>query len=112
MDSQTYPKLNSTEDVAAACAARPDVAPYARLVGRWVWCEFPSKPSQETRTFLSQTGFRWNKQRLAWQHSCGFYCRQNRRIDPREVYGQAPINGHYEHRPSGIESELNNFQAA
>jgi hypothetical protein len=90
-----YPKLTTTEEVSAACHARPDVAPYARLVGNWVWCEFPDKPSEETRDWLKQTGFRWNGERKAWQHSCGHFTRRNRRIDPRQVYGQLPLQGDY-----------------
>lgn len=84
-------RLQSTDEVVAACAARPDVQPYARLVGRWVWVEFPAKPSPDTLAWLKVTGFRWNKQRLAWQHPCGIYCRRNRHADPRDYYGQAEI---------------------
>lgn len=91
----TYPKLSTTEEVSAAVAARPDVAPYARLVGNWVWCEFPTKPHAEVLTWLKQTGFRWNGERLAWQHSCGHVTRRNRRIDPRQVYGQLPLDAPY-----------------
>lgn len=91
----TYPKLQTTEEVSAAVAQRPDVAPFARLVGNWVWCEFPDKPSDDTRTWLKQTGFRWNGERKAWQHSCGHFTRRNRRVDPRQVYGQLPLDAPY-----------------
>lgn len=90
-----YPALYTTEEVAIAAARRPDVAPFARLVGNWVWCEFPEKPSDDTRLWLKQTGFRWNSARNAWQHSCGHFTRRNRRIDPRQVYGQLPLTGDY-----------------
>lgn len=91
----TYPKLADPASVTAACAARPDIAPYARIVGRWVWCEFPDKPSDETRAFLKQTGFRWNRERGAWQHPCGYHTRANRKIDPRQFYGALPLDGDY-----------------
>ncbi|MFI0609896.1 MAG: hypothetical protein ACH37Z_18630 [Anaerolineae bacterium] len=90
-----YPTLHTTDEVSAAVAQRPDVAPFARLVGNWVWCEFPEKPSDDTRQWLKQTGFRWNNARNAWQHSCGHFTRRNRRIDPRQVYGQLPLTGDY-----------------
>ena len=95
MTTATYEKLTTTEDVTAAVQSRPDVAPFARLVGNWVWCEFPDKPSDDTRAFLKGVGFRWNHERNAWQHSCGHVTRKNRRIDPRAVYGQLPLTGDY-----------------
>ena len=64
-------KLQNIEDVIKAVQERPDVAPYARKVGVWIWAEFPGKPSEETREFLKAIGFHWNKTRLAWQHNCG-----------------------------------------
>jgi hypothetical protein len=84
-------KLNTTSEVLDAVRARMDIAPYAKLVGQWVWAEFPHKPSDDTRAFLKGIGFRWNNERMAWQHACGVYRRQNRRIDPRMVYGQRAI---------------------
>lgn len=95
MTATDYPALYTTEEVALAAAHRPDVTPFARLVGNWVWCEFPEKPSDDTRQWLKQTGFRWNNARNAWQHSCGHFTRRNRRIDPRQVYGQLPLTGDY-----------------
>lgn len=84
----TYPKLIDLNSVIEACAAHPEIQPYARVVGKWVWCEFPSKPSADVCDFLKGTGFRWNADRLAWQHNCGTFARRNRRIDPRMVYGE------------------------
>lgn len=112
----TYPRLTDTQDVIDACAARPDVQPFARVVGAWVWCEFPDKPSAETREFLKQTGFRWNRERSAWQHPCGIFRRKNRHADPRSYYGQRPIDGtdetpRYGDRPSNVQASLNTFQA-
>lgn len=91
LETSTYPKLNTLHDVTSACAAHPDVQPFARVVGQWVWCEFPSKPSADVRDFLKGSGFRWNADRAAWQHNCGHFTRRNRRIDPRAVYGQQHI---------------------
>lgn len=91
----TYPRLSTTDEVAEAIAGRPDIAPHARLVGHWVWVEFDEKPGDDTRAWLKQTGFRWNGERKAWQHSCGHFTRRNRRIDPRQVYGQLPLTGDY-----------------
>jgi len=91
LNTTDYPKLSDTQSVTDACSARPDVAPFARIVGNWVWVEFPGKPDADTLTFLKQTGFHWNRERLAWQHSCGHFARRNRRIDPRTYYGQQPL---------------------
>ena len=87
-----YPKLSDTDAVIDACSQRPDVAPFARIVGRWVWAEFPTKPEPDTLAFLKATGFRWNPERMAWQHACGIFTRRNRRIDPRAVYGEREID--------------------
>jgi hypothetical protein len=116
-----YPKLSTTEEVSEAVAHRPDVAPFARLVGAWVWCEFPEKPSDDTREWLKQTGFRWNGERAAWQHSCGHFTRRNRRIDPRAIYGQQRLDGDYVSREqagpapadyrSSIDRDLSTFQS-
>ena len=88
----TYPRYDSTSEVVTAVRSRPDVLPFARLVGSWVWCEFPDKPNAETRTFLKETGFRWNKERGAWQHSCGVESVKARNYDPRGKYGMVPLD--------------------
>lgn len=113
----TYPKLHTLDEVIEACGAHPLIQPYARIVGQWVWVEFPCKPHVEARDFLKGSGFRWNQTRNAWQHNCGHFTRANRRIDPRAVYGQATISGDYVTReqsgaPDRIAQELNNFQVA
>ena len=43
----------------------------ARVVGRWVWVKFDSKPSAEIRQSLKDFGFRWSKRRGQWSHNCG-----------------------------------------
>jgi hypothetical protein len=118
LDTATYPRLTDLDSVIEACGARDDVQPFARIVGRWVWCEFPSKPSADVRDFLKGTGFRWNQTRNAWQHNCGYFTRANRKIDPRAVYGQTEIKSDYVTReqagpaPDRLAQELHNFQAA
>ena len=104
----------TTQYVIAACQSRADVQPFCRLVGQWVWAEFPQKPSADTRHWLKQTGFHWNQQRGAWQHACGVFRHCNRKIDPRLVYGEEAIAGAPSpSRPhhSAIERELSTFQA-
>ena len=63
----------TTPDVIAACQSRPDVQPYCRLVGQWVWADFPDTPSAETRQWLKAIGFHWTHQRQAWQQACGVF---------------------------------------
>ena len=43
----------------------------ARVVGRWVWCKFDRKPSEQARELLKSIGFRWIQRRQQWAHSCG-----------------------------------------
>ena len=42
-----------------------------RIVGRWCWILFESKPDNETRQLLKDAGFRWSKRRGQWAHNCG-----------------------------------------
>ncbi|MFH1881296.1 MAG: hypothetical protein ABIL62_01125 [Planctomycetota bacterium] len=46
----------------------------ARVVGRWVWIDFPTKPSAEVRQSLKDFGFRWSHRRQQWSHNCGCKC--------------------------------------
>lgn len=71
----------------------PDEArPHARIVGRWIWIEFPSKPDPEIRECLVDIGFRWNPTRHVWQHSCGTGRSRKAPYDPRQKYGETPID--------------------
>ena len=81
----------TTEEVAALCAGNPAVQPYARLVGAWIWVEFPGKPADDVRAFLKGIGFRWNKNRGVWQHACGIRRPRMKSGDPRFYYGVQPI---------------------
>ncbi len=42
----------------------------ARVVGRWVWLKFPSKPKSHILESLKEIGFRWSKRRGQWAHNC------------------------------------------
>lgn len=43
----------------------------ARVVGRWVWIKFDTKPAAEIRQSLKDFGFRWSRRRGQWSHNCG-----------------------------------------
>lgn len=58
----------------------------AEVVGRWVWISFDSKPPAAVRVYLLELGFHFNRQRSAWQHACGVFCKQSPG-DPRFKYG-------------------------
>ena len=57
------------------------------LVGRWVWCEFKTKPDRGVIDSLRAAGFRFNGKRKLWQHSCGVRSRRATGYDPRSYYG-------------------------
>ena len=58
----------------------------ARVVGKWVWIEFDSKPSTEIRQGLKDMGFRWSRRRGQWSHSCGNSSRPARSYRPWDKY--------------------------
>ena len=81
------------------CLAKPaikrlldDSGADIELVGRWVWATFPNKPTARCRTFLKCVGFRWNKRRGCWQHSCGHRSTRSG-ADPRFHYGSIRVGG-------------------
>lgn len=51
----------------------PGVWDISEVVGKWVWIEFPQKPSEQVRTTLLDMGFHFNVKRMAWQHACGHF---------------------------------------
>lgn len=63
----------------------PDVWEIAKVVGRWVWVEFPMKPSADVREKLCDMGFIWNRKRAAWQHACGVF-RHHANHNPQFTY--------------------------
>ena len=58
----------------------------ARVVGRWIWVEFDSKPPAEIRQALKDFGFRWSKRRGQWAHNCGHQSRPARGYRPWDKY--------------------------
>jgi len=58
----------------------------ARVVGRWVWIKFDSKPDADVRQGLKEMGFRWSRRRGQWSHSCGHDCRPARSYRPWDKY--------------------------
>ena len=58
----------------------------ARVVGKWVWIKFESKPSAEIRQAMKDFGFRWSKRRGQWSHSCGHTSRPARNYRPWDRY--------------------------
>ena len=77
-------RSSDTADVARWCI---DNRVPSYIVGAWVWAEFSGKPDADVRTALKGAGFRWNKRRAVWQHSCGVYRRRSNN-DPRATYGR------------------------
>ena len=63
-----------------------------RRVGRWLWCEFATKPDSRYLTPLKEAGFTWSKNRSAWQHPCGgLVAKPATTYDPRDRYGEEEI---------------------
>lgn len=67
----------------------PELMDQAKVVGKWVWLEFNVPPLQEVRTKLKELGFRWNRKRRCWQHSCGQLAPRSR-SDPQSRYPVTP----------------------
>ena len=85
-------RRRSTEEVVAVCASNPAIQPHARIVGSWVWVEFPNKPERGVLAWLRFEGFHWSSNRQAWQHPCGVFRPHARSHDPRSTFGQVPID--------------------
>jgi hypothetical protein len=68
-----------------------DLAPFAEVVGRWVWLSFPDKPSAHVREQIKDFGFRWIQKRGRWAHNCGHYSMGSVH-DPRHTYGVIPVD--------------------
>ncbi len=58
----------------------------ARVVGRWVWIKFESKPSAEIRQSLKAQGFRWSRRREQWANNCGHPTKPARGYRPWDKY--------------------------
>jgi len=64
----------------------------ARVVGRWVWIEFESKPSDSIRQSLKDFGFRWSRRRGQWSHNCGHPTKPARDYRPWDKYNTYTID--------------------
>jgi hypothetical protein len=58
----------------------------ARVVGKWVWILFESKPSASIRQSLKDFGFHWSNRRGQWSHSCGHPTKPARSYRPWDKY--------------------------
>jgi hypothetical protein len=84
-------RVNDTFEVLKRIKTHSDIWPFAKVVGAWVWIEFPSKPEQSIRAFLLAEGFHWNHKRSAWQH-CGGKPSRHSQGNPKFNYGEVPAN--------------------
>lgn len=81
-------KRRGAGSILTELAERPDIAPYAYLVGRWVWVTFTDPPGRETRNYLKTLGFVWSDRRGSWLHAGGVGGKRRKdNVDPRNVYG-------------------------
>ena len=68
----------------------------ARVVGRWVWVKFDSKPNAEIRQALKDFGFRWSKRRGQWSHNCGNPTKPARGYRPWDKYRTISLDEAYQ----------------
>ena len=57
-----------------------------RMIGRWAWANFSSKPSAETRTALKEMGFKWVSRRKSWANNFGIPSKPARGYRPEDKY--------------------------
>jgi len=74
----------------------------ARVVGKWVWIEFESKPDAEVRQGLKDMGFRWSRRRKQWAHNCGHSSRPARNYRPWDKYQTVSIDEAYVNAGMGV----------
>ena len=67
----------------------------ARVVGRWVWIKFESKPNAEIRQGLKDMGFRWSRRRQQWAHNCGRPTKPALSYKPWDKYQTVSIDEAY-----------------
>jgi hypothetical protein len=80
---EATPESKSIIEVLEYCKVQ---ALPARVVGKWVWVEFESKPDAEVRQGLKDMGFRWSRRRGQWAHNCGNSSRPARSYRPWDKY--------------------------
>ncbi len=66
--TQNKSKSKSILEVLEFCQAQNFPA---RVVGKWIWIKFESKPSADVRQALKDFGFHWAHRRQQWAHNCG-----------------------------------------
>ena len=67
----------------------------ARVVGRWVWIKFESKPNAAIRQSLKDMGFRWSRRREQWAHNCGRPTKPARSYKPWDKYQTISVDEAY-----------------
>ncbi len=73
----------SAIELAEKAARIASAAPMATvsIVGKWLWIDFPEKPSVEVRDVLKAEKCRWNRKRGCWQFA-GTPTRRSRQARP------------------------------
>ena len=74
----------------------------ARVVGRWIWLKFDSKPDAEIRQALKDYGFRWSRRRGQWAHNCGHTSRPARSYRPWDKYRTVTLEEAYVNAGLGV----------
>jgi hypothetical protein len=74
----------------------------ARVVGRWVWVKFDSKPSCQIRQALKDFGFRWSKRRGQWSHNCGRPTKPAHNYRPWDKYETISLDEAYVNAGLGV----------
>ena len=74
----------------------------ARVVGKWVWIEFESKPCNQIRQALKDFGFGWSRRRGQWAHNCGHSSRPARSYRPWDKYRTVSLDEAYVNAGLGV----------
>ena len=69
--SEQTPKSKSNHSIIEVLEFCKAQALPARVVGRWVWIKFETKPCADVRQALKDFGFHWSRRRGQWSHNCG-----------------------------------------
>jgi len=97
--SQSSKSEHSIIEVLEFCKAQ---SLPARVVGRWVWIKFDSKPDAEIRQALKDFGFRWSRRRGQWAHNCGHSSRPARSYRPWDKYQTIGLDEAYANAGSEV----------
>ena len=81
--TESKPKRKSVLEVLETCQTlKIDV----RMIGRWAWANFSSKPSAEIRTALKEMGFKWVSRRKSWANNFGIPSKPAHSYRPEDKY--------------------------